>query len=111
MFKLPWFFRRVRMEDGPGMDTAYEQAGKAAEKQLDETLAGPDGMRVPADDTGMKNPGGAFADPAPMVETPAQRAMPGWDSRGDRFQDMEGQQGGVVGARPSPPGDTDGRKT
>jgi hypothetical protein len=102
MFKWPQFFCRKSVSDGSGMDQAYEQAAKTAEKELDATLAGPDNMRAPADDTDMKNPDGEFSDPAPMVESPAGRAMPGWDSRGDRFKDPEGQQGGTVGTQPTP---------
>jgi hypothetical protein len=101
MIKLPKWFLWTGFSSARGMDTAYEQASAAAQKQLDETLAGPDNFHVAPDDTDMKNPDGEFEDPAPMVESAAERAMPGWDSRGDRFGDPEGQQGGTEGGRPA----------
>jgi len=83
--------------DARGIDRAYEKVEKAAEKEFAETFAGPmHEMRVAPDDTSMKNPDGEFKDPAAMVESPADRAGPGWDSRGDHFKDPEGRQGGIV---------------
>jgi hypothetical protein len=89
--------------DARGIDLQYERVKAKAEKELDATLAGPSKISVPADDTELKNPDGEFADPAAMVEPPAERAMKGWDSRGDHMHDPEGQQGGTEGGRPAIP--------
>jgi hypothetical protein len=37
-----------------------------------------------------------------MVESITERAAPGWDSRGDRYRDPEGQQGGTEGGALDP---------
>jgi hypothetical protein len=82
--------------DAKGIDRAYAKVGVAAEKELAETLAGPQAIHetpVARDDTALKNPDGEFEDPAAMGKSPADRAVSGWDSRGDRFKDTEGQQG------------------
>lgn len=92
--------------DAGGADRAYEGARKEADKEFQETFAGPkaiDEMYVAPNDIRMKNPEGEFKDPAPMVESKAERTKPGWDSRGDRFHDPEGQQGGTEGGRPAFP--------
>lgn len=83
--------------DARGIDRAYKKDEAAAEKDLEKSLAGPmHEMNVAPDDTKLKNPDGEFKNPAAMVEVPADRVRPGWDSRGDRFKDPQGQQGGMV---------------
>lgn len=85
--------------DARGIDRAYERDRKDAEREFQATFAGPQAIHeisVATDDPEMKNPDGEFNNPAPMVESEAERALPGWDSRGDRFKDPEGQQGAVL---------------
>ena len=68
--------RWPEFSDATGIDRAYEQARAEAERQLKEAtagpgpspIAGPVPSSIPPGDTAMKNPEGAFADPAPGRE-------------------------------------------
>lgn len=80
---------------GIGFSTAYEADLPRAEKELAETLAGPQDKPAgpPADDVEMKNPEGEFQDPAPFVGQP--------DPDRPTHSDPEGHQGGVVANTPA----------
>lgn len=92
--------------DARGIDRAYGKVEEAAEKEFAKTFAGPRAiheMHIARDDTKLKNPDGEFEDPAAMGEPRPDRAASGWDSRGDRHKDPEGQQGGVVSVSTADP--------
>ena len=103
MIKLSKIFLWTNFSSSRGMDQAYEQASKAAERNLKEQMAGPDQFHSTSDGADIKNPDDEAEDPAPMVESAAERAAPGWDSRGDRVNDPQGQQGGTDNRPVTPP--------
>lgn len=63
----PEIARWPGFRDAHGIDREYERVRETAQRELDETVAGPrDGARPP-DGTDMKNPDGEFEAPSPMT--------------------------------------------
>ena len=82
--------------DSKGIDAKYAEEELEAQRQLTEATAGPGRNNaggcvagpvpssVPAGDTGMKNPSGAFETPAPNTGKHPQRPDPGPDGQSNR---------------------------
>lgn len=67
MSTKPHTGRWQEFADARGIDAKYAEHRRAAEVELDETLAGPrPGRDVPPGDVDMKNPGGEMQYPSPM---------------------------------------------
>ena len=73
--------------DGTGLDADFEENRAALEARLEADMAGPrpGDIKVPADDTEMKNPDNEFSNPGSTVGVPPSRV--------EHPRDLEGQQG------------------
>src|ERR1700761_8916922 len=85
--------------ESKGLDAAYEAVRKQAQRDLENSMAGP--KQPLGEPTGVKNPDGEFSVPAPIAEGRPEEQRedkgPGpLTSQGFTWIDPEGQQGSTT---------------